>query len=178
MPILNYPIRLRAISMFLERAFDVTDEYTLILDKEYTQAEWDEFGEAEHDRAFDALLDYQEIVTRAVLWELNALVEYELKRTAKSIRRKGQGTSLESEKRLSRESACKIIEREFGMKLKDLPGFNKVDQIRNLSNAYKHDDGYSGNYEPFFIGSMEKKYELDPDGAKRDLIAVSEFLRA
>jgi len=164
--------------MFLERAFKVNDEYIHVLDKEYTQEEWDDFGEAEHDRAFDALLAYQEIVTRAALWELNALVEYELKWAAKSIRRKQQGTSLEVEKKLTRESACKIIESEFGIELEHLPGFNEVDEIRKISNAYKHDDGYSGKYEPFFIGSIEKKYELDPDAAKRYLSAVSEFLRA
>lgn len=53
-----------------------------------------------------------------------------------------------------------------------------VDEIRRISNAYKHDDGYSGKYEPFFIGSIQMKYELDSDIAKKYLSAVSEFLRA
>ena len=164
--------------MFFERAFKVDDEYIRILDNEYTEEEWGEFGESEHDHAFDALLEYQEIVTRAVLGELNALVEYELKWVAKSIRRKHHGKSLGAEKKLSREKACVIIENEFYIKLKDLPGFCEVDEIRKVVNAYKHDAGYSGKYELFFIGSGEKKYELDPDIAEKYLNAVKEFLQA
>lgn len=164
--------------MFFERAFKVDDEYIRILDKEYTEEEWKEFGEIEQDQATDALLAYQEIVTRAVLGELNALVEYELKWIAKAIRRKHHGRSLRAEGKLSRENACKIIENEFCIKLKDLPGFAEVNEIREVVNAYKHDNGYSGEYEPFFTVSREKKYELDPDVAERYLSAVKEFLLA
>jgi len=178
MPIINYPIRLRAISMFLERAFKVNDEYIEIIDKDFTQEEWNDFEEGEHDDALDALLFYQEIVTRAVVWELNALVEYELMWTAKSIQRKQHGKSLEAKKKIWRERACEIIESEYRIKLEDFSGFNEVDEIRKISNAFKHNDGYSGNYEPFFIGSIEKKYELDPELAEKYLSAVNEFLRA
>ena len=164
--------------MFLERASKVDDEYNEIIDKDYTQEEWDDFEEGEHDDALDALLFYQEIVTRAVVWELNALVEYELKWIAKSIHRKQHGKSLEAEKKIRIERACKIIESEYRIKLEDFSGFNEVDEIRKISNAFKHDDGYSGNYEPFFIGSIEKKYELDPELAQKYLSAVNKFLRA
>lgn len=178
MPIKNYPVRLNAISIFLKRASQVDDEYVLVLDKEYTEEEWDEYGEAEYDEAVDTLLSYQEIVTRTVLGELNALVEYELKWIAKSIRRKHHGKSLRAEKRLSFEEACKIIESEYHVILKDLPGFSEVDGIRKVVNAYKHDDGYGGEYVPFFTGSIEKKYELDLDKADGHLNAVREFLGA
>ena len=178
MPIINYPIRLRAISMFLERAFKVNDEYVQILDKEYTEEEWDDFGEAEHDGAFVALLDYQEIVTRAAVLELNALVENEIRWTAKSIRRKYQEMSVEEEKKISRREARKIVENEFRINFDDIPGFSEVEEIRRISNAYKHDDGYSSKYEPFFIGFVEKKYELNTEVAEKYLSAVSKFLRA
>lgn len=164
--------------MFFERAFKVDDEQVRILDREYTPEEWDEFGETEQDQATDTLLNYQEIVTRAVLGELNALVEYELKWIAKSIRRNRHGKSLGAERKLSREKACEMVENEFCIKLKDLPGFAEVDEIRKVVNAYKHDDGYSGEYEPFFTLSVEKKYELAPDIAERYLNAVKDFLHA
>lgn len=178
MPIKNYPIRLSAISMFFERAFKVDDEYIRTLNRAYKEGEWDEFGEAEHDHAIDALLDYQEIVTRAVLGELNTLVEYELKWVAKSIKRKYHGKSLGAEKELSRGRACEIIENEFHIRLKDLPGFSEIDEIRRVANAYKHDAGYSGEYKLFFTGSMEQKYELNPGIAERYVGAVREFLQA
>jgi hypothetical protein len=164
--------------MFFSRAFQVDDKYIRILDKEYTNEEWDEYGEAEQDRATDALIDYQLIVTRAVLGELNALVEYEIKWVAKSIRRKMHGKSLGAEKKLSRDEACKIIEKYYQVKLGDLPGYAKIDEIRKVVNAYKHDDGYSGKYETLLFGSKEKRYNLDPDTAEKYLLAVKEFLTA
>lgn len=164
--------------MFFERAFKVEDEYIRILDKEYTEVEWDEFGEAEHDCALDVLLDYQGIVVRAIVGELNALVEYELKWIAKSIQRKHHKESLGAERKLSRKKACLIIENEFHIKLDNLAGFTEGDEIRNIVNAYKHEDGYGGEYEPFFIGFIEKKYELDPDTAEKYINAVREFLHA
>ncbi len=178
MPILHYPIRLNAIAIFLTRAFQVDDKYVKALDKEHAEEEWDESGEIDPDEAFDALLDYQEIVARAVLGELNALVEYELKWIAKSIRRKHHGKSLRAEKKLTREKAAEIIENEFHIKLTALPGFSEVDEVRKVTNAYKHDDGYSGEYIPFFNVSIEKRYELDPDKAAIYLNAVREFLHA
>jgi hypothetical protein len=178
MPILNYPLRLHAIRMFFKRAFRVDDEYVHILDKEYTEEEWDEFGEAEHDHALDMLLDYQAIVARTVLGELNALVEYELKWVAKSIQRQHHGLSHRTETKITREKARKIIENEYHIDLNCLPGFVEVDEIRKVINAYKHNDGYCGEYEPFFFGFMEKKYELDLEMIDEYVQAVSEFLGA
>jgi hypothetical protein len=75
MPILNYPIRLNSIKMFLDRAFLVNDDYVKIIDKSYSEEEWEAFGEEEYERSWDLLLDYQDIVFRAVVWEINALIE-------------------------------------------------------------------------------------------------------
>jgi hypothetical protein len=178
MPIKQSAIRLRSIQIFLSRAFNVYDEYAHILDKEYSEEEWNEYGEAEHDHALDVLLDYQGIVTRAALGELNALVEYELKWIAESILHKRDLKSHKDSKRLSRGKARRIIEEEYNISLRDLPGFPEIDRIRKIANAYKHDDGFSGEYEPFFIGYVEKRYELDPDEAMKYIDAVGEFLHA
>jgi len=76
MPIKNFFIHLQSIARFLDRAFLVDDEHNRVLSKTYTEEEWGEYGEAEYDRAYSVLIFYQEIVVRAVLGELNALVEY------------------------------------------------------------------------------------------------------
>ena len=159
MPIRKYPHRLEGIRIFLTRTLSVDDEYVRVFYKEYTEEDWDEHGEVEYDRATDVLLDYQEIVTRAALGELNALVEYELKWIAESVQRRRK----EEPRQLSRGGARRIIEDEYGINLKDLPGFSEVDQVREIVNAYKHDDGYSGEYDSIGIGYMEKRYQLDPD---------------
>ena len=41
---------------------------TKVLDKKYTEEEWDKYGEAEQDEAIDVLIAYQEIATRSILY--------------------------------------------------------------------------------------------------------------
>jgi hypothetical protein len=171
-------VKLEGIRIFLHRAFNVDDEYVQTLDKEYSEKEWDEYGEAEHDQSTDALLAYQEIVTRAALGEMNAVIELGLKGVAKSIQIEHKSEASKVERQMDRGRACRLIETEYGIKLNDLPGFPEVDEIRRIVNAYKHDDGYSSEYEPFFVGYKEKKYELSPSQAEKYLDAVKEFLHA
>lgn len=65
-----------------------------------------------------------------------------------------------------------------------MPRFSEVDEVRNISNAYKHDDGFSGEYEEiapnagWLFGYREIRYELDWDKAHQSIQAVREFMRA
>ena len=78
---------MECIEVFLSRAFDVQDKYTLALRPPEAQEELERYPEllAEIEHAVDILLGYQDIVFRAVYSELNALVELELKALARSI---------------------------------------------------------------------------------------------
>lgn len=178
MPIKQFPFRLASIRIFLDRAFKVDDEYLRAFGKEYTDKEWDAVGEVKHDYAVDVLLAYQDIVTRAALGELNSLVEYELKWIARSVLEKRESVPMSESSRISRGRARRLIESEYGISLNELPGFSEVDEVRKIVNAFKHDDGYSGEYVPFFLGFKEKKFKLDPDQAMKYLEAVREFLVA
>jgi len=166
----NY--KLEGIEVFFKRAFNVDDGYVKALDHAET--------EEEHDHAVDVLLAYQDIVFRAVYLELNALVELELTSLAKSILQK-RG---EKPRRLNRGEARPIIEAEYKISLQELPRFSEVDEVRNISNAYKHDDGFSGEYEEiapnagWLFGYRESRYELDWDKAHQSIQAVREFMRA
>ena len=167
--------------MFIDRAFSVDAENSRVLHREYTQEEWDTFGETEYAQVNNVVLDYEGIVIRAALGELNSLVEYELKWVAKSIYQKRYGKNPSSRSKLARKKINeihKIIEDEFQVKLKDLPGFAEIHNMRKIINAYKHDDGYSGQYEPFLTIAIEKKYELDIQMVREYLEAVREFLSA
>jgi DNA-directed RNA polymerase subunit H (RpoH/RPB5) len=179
MPIKHFAVQLGVIRMFLDRALSVYGEYVRVLDKEYTEEEWDEYGEAEYDEATDILLFYQEIVTRAALYELNALVEHELRCMAESIERKHSGEVEQENKRLNRGEARRIIEKEYGIKLQDLPRSQDVDEIRKIVNAYKHEDGYGSEYDGSdLIVEVQKRYELDPDEIPKYVDSVGEFLNA
>jgi hypothetical protein len=176
-----YSYKMECIEEFLSRAFEVQDKYTLALRPPETEEELDQYpetlGEIEH--SVDILFGYQYIVFRAVYSELNALVELELKNLARSILEARR----EKPHRLNRGSARIIIETEYGIKFADLPGFDGVDNIRKIINAYKHDDGYSGTYEETFpgggwlFGYQETKYKLDWDKAYESIQAVRKFMR-
>ncbi len=174
MPIRNlwFNYKLEGIEVFFTRAFNVDDEYVKALDHAET--------EEEHDHAPDVLLAYQDIVFRAVYWELNALVELELTSLARSILQK-RG---EKPRPLNRGEARTVIEAEYKISLQELPRFSEVDEVRNISNAYKHDDGFSGEYEEivpnagWLFGHRETRYALDWDKAHQSIQAVREFMRA
>lgn len=174
MPIRNlwFNFKLEGLEVFFTRAFNINDQYVQALDHAET--------EEEHDHALDVLLAYQDIVFRAVYLELNALVELEITILAKSIlQRKG-----EKLRPLNRGESRRVIEAEYNINLKDLPKFGEVDEIRSISNAYKHDDGFSGEYEEIvpnaggLFGYRETRYELDFDKAQQSIQAVREFMLA
>lgn len=173
MPIIASSVWLESISVFLHRALSVRDGHVEALEREYSEEEWDDFGEVDTDRATNVMISYQEIVTRAAISELNAIVEYELKWRAKAILQKSEK---KVPKRLSRGVARTIIESELGIDISSLSGFTEVDEIRKISNAYKHDAGYSGEYEPRYHGFIEIRYPLDPELVKGYLQGAREFI--
>jgi hypothetical protein len=174
MPIRNlwFNFKLEGIEVLLTRAFNVNDEYVKVLDHAET--------EEERDHALDVLLAYQDIVFRAVYLELNALVELELTSLARSIQQR-RGEKLRP---LNRGEARTVIEAAYNISLKELPSFSEVDEIRKISNAYKHHDGFSGEYEEIvpnaggLFGYRETRYELDCTKAHQSIQAVREFMFA
>jgi hypothetical protein len=177
-----YRYKMECIEVFLSRAFDVQDKYTLALRSPETEEGLEQYPEtlAEIEHAVDILLGYQDIVFRAVYSELNALIELELKNLARSIL-EARG---EKPHRLNRGSARTIIETEYGIKFEDLPGFDGADNVRRVINAYKHDDGYTDTYDEAFpgggwlFGYRQIRYKLDWDKAYESIQAVREFMRA
>ena len=175
MPIPNlwFNFQIEAIELFLTRVFNVEDEYTsAFLNPE---------SEIEYEHAGDVLMAYQEIVFRAVYFELNALIESELLNRARQIIESIGG---KASKVYGRKEAGKTIEQHHGIKLADLPSYSDIEQIRKIANAYKHADGYSGEYEEFvpnagfLFGYKEIKYKLDWESAHKSIQAVQEFVRA
>lgn len=134
----------------------------------------------ELEQAIDITIGYQDIVFRAVYLELNALVELELRRLAKSILI-NQGKKLI---KLNRKNVCSIIESEYEIKMKSLPCFEEIDEIRKIANAYKHSDGLMPvcdkptNEEALKLGYHAKRHKLSFDKAKYSINAVKDFMKA
>ena len=188
---------LESVKIFVNRALSVDDEYVHIangdpeffseLQKEHEGFESEGFESegveledilfGEYERAVDTLLDYQEIVVRAALNEINAIVEYEIKLTSSFALSERLSKSLAECWINERGKACKTIKDIYGIEVESLPGYLEVEHVRKVINAYKHDEGYSKeDYEPFFVGYMQKKYELDPDEIPKYVDAAKKFL--
>ena len=186
---------LNNIELFVNRALAVDDDYVRIangdpeffaeLQKEFESIESEDveledilFGE--YERATDALLDYQDIVVRAALNEINSIIEYELKVHSSFALSKQSGKSLAECWVKDREKACKTVKEIYGIEIDGLPGYFEIEEVRKMINAYKHDDGYSKeDYEPFFMNYVkQKKYQLNPNKISDYVNAAKKFLSA
>lgn len=188
--------KLENVRMFVNRALAVDDKYIRIATEnaqagDFTEYELengsqgDDFDDydpqfAEHERAVDIVLSYGEIVARAALNEINLIVEYELKVIASFIEIERTGKRWQEMWIGNREKACKVIEAAYSIKLENLAGYNEIEEVRKIINAYKHDGGYSKEYESWLgdYFSKRKQHNLDFDKIYQYIDAAKVFLRS
>ena len=149
-------IRLEAIQNFLKH---VKHEAETEMQAFLAKNESGEFQELDDlDNALHHPIARQEIAARAVYYELNALIEHELQRSAhlawlESDRHLGpKGFDLNDLSVVSVESLkmtqdvpfgkiTKLIESKYGIRLRELEGGNDFFKMRQIVNAFKHRDG-------------------------------------
>lgn len=142
--LIGLDIELQAIRFFLERLATFIDaEYLEIIN----QAEAGKFIEEDEEaNAFFWPQSSEEIGIRAVIGELNALVEWELQNLAiepLAERKKVKNSKLSKSVRdISRGELRRLIETHYQIKFNDLSGFEEVEEIRRTINAYKHRKGF------------------------------------
>ena len=149
-------IRLEAIQNFLEHVkIEAETEIQAVL----ARKESGDFQELDDlDNALHHPIARQEIAARAVYYELNALIEHELQRSAhlawlESNRHPGaKGFDLNDRSAVSVESLkmihdvpfgkiTKLIESKYGIRLQELEGGNNFFKMHQMVNAFKHRDG-------------------------------------
>ncbi len=168
--------------MFVERAFNVHDDYVRIAKGDYEFPEGMQ-GEMLYENALDTLMAYQDIVLRAAFNEINAIVEYELKLIASTTLSQETGKSLQESWYRDRKKAVRKIECSYDIKLSELSGYQDVELVRKTINAYKHDKGYSENEYELLVNhdsihaEIQKKYELDID-IENCIESAKAFIRA
>ena len=194
--------KLDGVELFIKRALAVEDKYTQIVNGEYefpddsndqssiANNDIDDFDALdaedimflEYDHANDVLRFYEEIVFRAALNEINSIVEYELRNIASIAKAEESKEPLSKSWVNARDIGVviKIIETAHKIKLTNLPGYVNVEKVRKIINAYKHDDGYSKEYEPFAgnWADMQIKYELKFENIIDYVHSAKEFLLA
>lgn len=192
--------KLDGVELFVKRALAVEDKYTQIVNGEYEfhgdpndpssienndiddidALDAEDVAFLEYDEANDILRFYEEIVLRVALNEINSIVEYELKSIASTAKSKQLGKPVGDCWINNRGEARNLIEEVYKIQFETLSGFANVDWVREIINAYKHDDGYSKEYEPF-VGhwiEKQKKYELNFDDILDYVHNAKEFLLA
>ena len=134
--------KLHTLRSFLERVGKSVDhDYISIIER----ADADEFEN--NDDLSNALYDpmqAEEIATRAIYHELNALIESELQYLAVTpLADRGARSAKVPRlvRDLRRGELWKLIGSYYQVQLDDLPGSAEVDNIRRIINAYKHRQG-------------------------------------
>ena len=173
-------IHLAAIRGFLDRVLAVVDG-------EVNQA-WsrEEAGEFEDEDDFDNALFgpfmTEEIALRAVLHELNSLVESELQSLASEpFHRRNPSPNWLKDRQvhdLHYPELKKLIESHYAVRLDDLPGSGEIEEIRRKINAFKHRAGFKDPRKDKDWKTLGDKVKLDREEAHLYLQSVSDFLRA
>ncbi len=123
----------------------------------------------------EIFLGTRRIVLNAVLYELNSLIEYSLlalvSRTLSPTKRFTSGAMGEF-----RSVLVNAVEREYGIQLLTLPGYQLVDELREAVNSLKHRGGLD-LAEPDSMGIPVLTHaEVSQQKAESYLEAVQDFL--
>ncbi len=180
---------LENVRIFINRAFMVHDDYVRIVDGDYEFPDSDEQAEAIYENASDMLLAYKDIVARAALNEINSIIEHELKLVASAILADKTSKSMEESWQQSRKDAVKILRQYYKDNFKNDPsfeslaGYEEVELIRKIINAYKHDSGYGKEYDVLVNTDgvkveTQKQYELDVDDILNWINSSKKFINA
>ena len=174
-------IELYAIKNFLSKTLKSVDAETIIICK---QEEDGEFRDADDfENALFAPMEQEAIAIRAVLYEINALIESELcylaieayhNSTQHSTNPKCLGTVCD----LPMGKVRQLIEQHHNINLSNLPDSTEVKQIRQTVNAFKHRKGFKDSRRGDPKSNVGEKYQPTRDNAYQAIDTARVFLWA
>jgi hypothetical protein len=141
------------------------------------RGEIEEFEDLE--REMDYPLSRSDFLARMVYYELSAILESQLQELASSVWQRQTITTGRNRRRktvdeLHFDDVRKIIESGYGLHLDNIEGWDSVDKLRTVANAYKHRRGHKKikdwTKNPV-TGGWEFRYDTNLDEA-RDLLAL------
>jgi hypothetical protein len=180
-------IRLGALKTFLDRVTTSVDEELSHLFQ--VQEDGDFADLSELDDALFIPMESEAIAIRATLYELNALIEWELQalavepythalKYAEVPKFMGDAPlkKIRFASDLPRGEMRQLIESYYTVDFDELPGSSEVDQIRRAVNAFKHRGGFKDLRRDSW-SCFPEGFKLDRDEAYRAIDATSKFLR-
>jgi hypothetical protein len=169
---------LRPLRSYLERVCESVDkDYSEIGDRI-------SIGNLTGEDAANAFYEpmvVEEIALRSIYHELNALIESELQCLVVIPLSKRNRIQNREEKRLAwdlkRGELTKLIERYYEIRIDRLPEFERVEEIRQTVNAWKHRQGHKDPRRTAVI-TIDEKHQIEREKAFASIDAVRSFLLA
>jgi hypothetical protein len=179
-------LELAVIKDFLDYSLKAIDnQYSEIFKKDdegiYT-------GIDDFPNAMYSPMEQETIVIRAVMYELNAVAEWNIQNIAWSVTPKNNSETIISEKTMEPilpqdlvyGDARKIIEKHFNFQFSELPNYTEFQLLRDNVNSFKHRKGYK-KFKSYLNISLDKLLErIKPsrDEAYTAIKHVGNFLYA
>jgi hypothetical protein len=138
----------------------------------------------DYEAAMDFPLFREKFSARAIINELNALVEEVLQSKAEPAWRLRHGkTEMKNipspvwEQRFGK--IWELIEAYYGIRGSDIPGWDVYDKLRDMANAFKHRRGFrrfSNIFKKGVLDSSEAQYRATFENARSLLDGIKPFL--
>lgn len=183
-------IELQAIKDFLNNTLKAVDSEIAIICKRKESGEFhglDDFSNALYNP-----MEHEAIAIRAVFYEVNSLIEWELYNlAAESYHLSAQNTSTQSIRDVPKDKTKKkfvyditprekvygLIEQHYKINFSDIPGFTEVDCIRQTVNAFKHRKGFK-DFRRDKVSKIPEKFQPSRENAYQAIDDASTFLKA
>lgn len=184
-------IELQAIRDFLNKTLEAVDSETAIICRRNESGEF--LNPDDFSNALFTSMEREAIAIRAVFYEINSLIEWELHNlaaepyqlsaqntsTLRSIRDApiDKATSIKFVYNISIGKVKELIERYYKINFLDILGFTEVEHIRDTVNAFKHRKGFK-DFHRDKASKIPEKFQPSRENAYQAIDDASTFLKA
>lgn len=174
---------LEVIKDFLNKTLEAVDSETAIICKREESGEF--HGLDDFSNALYAPMEREAIAIRAVFYEINSLIEWELHNLAaepyqlstQNTSTPRSATSIKFVYDMQIRKVHGLIERYYKINLSDMPRFTEVDHIRHTVNAFKHRKGFK-DFRRDKMSKIPEKFQPSRENAYQAIDDASTFLKA
>ncbi len=181
---------LEVIKDFLNKTLEAVDSETAIICKREESGEF--HGLDDFSNALYAPMEREAIAIRAVFYEINSLIEWELYNLADEPYQLSAQNNFST--RSIRDAPIDItgikfvydmpigkvhglIERYYKINFSDMPRFTEVQHIRHTVNAFKHRKGFK-DFRRDKVSKIPEKFQPSRENAYQAIDDASIFLKA
>ncbi len=168
-------IELQAIKDFLNKTLDAVDFETANICKRKESGEF--LNTDDFSNVLFAPMEREAIAIRAVFYEINSLIEWELHNLAAKDVPIDKATSIKFVCDMPIGKVQDLIERYYKINFSDMPSFTEVQQIRRTVNAFKHRNGFK-DFRRDKVSKIPDKFQPSRENAYQAIDAASIFLKA